>query len=164
MRYIFNVTFSTRQKNCLIHALIKRTTLVFPTASDLADLLNTNALFVKDVGVSPWLSINKVIFHYYSTILLLILIQIWFCNYIYFRYLNKCGFYWHLKCTNYGIWEQGADKRQSVNLIETLMSEFSTECVQHFWNAQQQNAEHGLLLQYFPCTPSQNRKINKGGI
>jgi hypothetical protein len=37
--------------------------------------------------------------------------------------LNKCGFYWQLRCANYGIRERWADKKQSVILIKTLRSE-----------------------------------------
>jgi hypothetical protein len=37
------------QENCLIDTLIKRTSLVIPTASDQADSLNTNASFVNHV-------------------------------------------------------------------------------------------------------------------
>jgi hypothetical protein len=42
--------------------IIKRTSLVIPTASDLADSLNINASFVKYVwvlGVCAWLSVNS---------------------------------------------------------------------------------------------------------
>ena len=38
-------------ENGPIHALIKRTSLVIPTASDLADSLNTNVSFVNNVSV-----------------------------------------------------------------------------------------------------------------
>jgi hypothetical protein len=37
------------QENGPIHSFIKKTSLVIPTASDLADSLNTRASFVKDV-------------------------------------------------------------------------------------------------------------------
>ena len=35
------------KENCPIHTLIKRTSLVIPTALDVADSLNTNSLFEK---------------------------------------------------------------------------------------------------------------------
>ena len=52
------------QENGPIQALIKRTSLVIPTASDLVDSLNTTALFVNYVGVRvcSWLSIIFIIF------------------------------------------------------------------------------------------------------
>jgi hypothetical protein len=59
-KYSLHFECLTGQENGPILALIKRTSLVIPTTSDLADLLNT-FIFHKlclSVGVCPWLSVN----------------------------------------------------------------------------------------------------------
>jgi hypothetical protein len=53
-KYLLHFECLAWKENGPIHSLIKRTSLVIPTASDLADSINTNAYFVKkSVGVCP---------------------------------------------------------------------------------------------------------------
>jgi hypothetical protein len=46
-KYLLHFECLAGHENCPIHALIKRTSLVIPSASDLADSLNTHASFVN---------------------------------------------------------------------------------------------------------------------